>query len=56
MPAAEKLSPIDCESFLIPCFSVMFYHLFKYLDRTYDLPGSGMFQYLSFRAAAAVIV
>ena len=34
----------------------MFYHLFKYLDRTYDLPGSGMFQYLSFRAAAAVIV
>lgn len=34
----------------------MFYHLFKYLDRTYDLPGSGVFQYLSFRAAAAVIV
>lgn len=34
----------------------MLYHLFKYLDRTYDLPGSGMFQYLSFRAAAAVIV
>ena len=34
----------------------MLYHLFKYLDRTYDLPGSGVFQYLSFRAAAAVIV
>ena len=34
----------------------MLYHLFKYLDRTYDLPGSGVFQYLPLRAAAAVIV
>ena len=34
----------------------MLYHLFKYLDEVYDLPGSGMFQYLSFRAAAAVIL
>lgn len=34
----------------------MFYHLFKYLDEAYNLPGSGMFQYLSFRAAAAVIL
>lgn len=34
----------------------MLYHLFRYLDRTFDLPGSGMFQYISFRAAAAVIV
>ena len=34
----------------------MLYHLFQYLDRTYDLPGSGMFQYLSFRAAAAIIL
>lgn len=34
----------------------MLYHLFKYLDETYNLPGSGMFQYLSFRAAAAVIL
>ncbi len=33
----------------------MFYHLFKYLDATFDLPGSGMFQYISFRSAAAVI-
>ncbi len=33
----------------------MFYHLFKYLDETFDLPGSGMFQYISFRSAAAVI-
>lgn len=33
----------------------MLYHLFRYLDRVYDLPGAGMFQYLSFRAAMAVI-
>ena len=34
----------------------MLYHLFRYLDEAYNLPGSGMFQYLSFRAAAAVIL
>ena len=34
----------------------MLYHLFKYLDEAYDLPGSGMFQYISFRASAAVIL
>ena len=33
----------------------MLYHLFKYLDTVCDLPGSGMFQYLSFRAAIANI-
>ena len=34
----------------------MLYHLFQYLDHAYDFPGSGMFQYLSFRAAAAIIL
>ena len=34
----------------------MLYHLFKYLDEVYDLPGSGMFQYISFRASAAIIL
>ena len=34
----------------------MLYHLFRYLDEVYDLPGSGMFQYISFRAAAAIIL
>ncbi|MCB0806491.1 MAG: phospho-N-acetylmuramoyl-pentapeptide-transferase [Bacteroidales bacterium] len=33
----------------------MFYYLFTYLDQAYDLPGAGVFQYISFRAAAAVI-
>ncbi|MBC8489429.1 MAG: phospho-N-acetylmuramoyl-pentapeptide-transferase [Bacteroidetes bacterium] len=33
----------------------MFYYLFEYLDRAFDLPGAGVFQYISFRAAAAVI-
>ena len=34
----------------------MLYSLFKCLDRVYDLPGSGMFQYISFRAAMAIIL
>lgn len=34
----------------------MFYHLFKYLDEAFNLPGSGVFQYISFRSAAAIIV
>ena len=34
----------------------MFYHLFKYLDEAYNLPGSGVFQYISFRSAAAIIL
>jgi len=32
----------------------MFYYLFDYLDQAYNLPGAGVFQYLSFRAAMAV--
>uniref|UniRef100_UPI004055FAC9 phospho-N-acetylmuramoyl-pentapeptide- transferase n=1 Tax=Alistipes sp. TaxID=1872444 RepID=UPI004055FAC9 len=34
----------------------MLYHIFQHLDECYDLPGSGMFQYISFRAAAAIIL
>ena len=34
----------------------MFYHLFKYLDEAFNLPGSGVFQYISFRSVAAIIV
>lgn len=34
----------------------MLYHLFKYLDTVYDLPGAGVFQYISFRASMAVIL
>ena len=33
----------------------MLYHLFDYLDKIMDFPGSGMFQYISFRAALAAI-
>ena len=33
----------------------MFYYLFEYLDRVTDFPGAGVFQYISFRAAAAII-
>ena len=33
----------------------MFYYLFEYLELNYQLPGAGVFQYISFRAAMAVI-
>ena len=34
----------------------MLYHLFTYLDRYFDVPGAGMFNYISFRAAVAFIL
>lgn len=33
----------------------MFYHLFKYLD-TLNFPGAGLFQYITFRSACAIIL
>ena len=33
----------------------MLYNLFEYLNETYNLPGAGVFQYISFRAAMALI-
>ncbi|MBU1367977.1 MAG: phospho-N-acetylmuramoyl-pentapeptide-transferase [Bacteroidetes bacterium] len=33
----------------------MLYYLFTYLDQHFNIPGAGLFQYISFRAAAAVI-
>ena len=33
----------------------MLYHFLEYLDSLYDFPGSGLYQYLSFRAALAAI-
>ena len=33
----------------------MLYHLFEYLQQNYDLAGSGVFQYLSFRAGMAAL-
>lgn len=34
----------------------MLYKLLEYLDRVVDLPGAGMFRYISFRAVAAIIL
>ena len=34
----------------------MIYHLLNYLERYMDIPGAGMFQYLSFRATMAIIL
>ncbi|HHZ94886.1 MAG TPA: phospho-N-acetylmuramoyl-pentapeptide-transferase [Flavobacteriales bacterium] len=33
----------------------MLYHLFTYLDTAYDLPGAGLFKYVTFRAAMSLI-
>lgn len=33
----------------------MLYYLFTYLDKQFNFPGAGVFQYISFRAACAVI-
>ncbi|MGE4567989.1 MAG: phospho-N-acetylmuramoyl-pentapeptide-transferase [Bacteroidales bacterium] len=34
----------------------MLYYLFTWLDERFDFPGAGMFQYITFRSAAAVIM
>jgi len=34
----------------------MLYHFFEYIDKYYNLPGAGLFQYITFRAAFAVIL
>lgn len=34
----------------------MFYYLFTWLDVDFDFPGAGVFRYISFRAALAIIV
>jgi phospho-N-acetylmuramoyl-pentapeptide-transferase len=33
----------------------MLYHLFQYLEQHFQIPGAGLFQYISFRAALALI-
>ena len=33
----------------------MLYYLFEYLDKTLNIPGTGVFQYITFRAGLAVI-
>lgn len=34
----------------------MLYHLFQYLDRVFDIPGGGLFNFISFRTGAAFIM
>jgi cytidine deaminase len=34
----------------------MLYYLFELLEKLYQFPGASVFQYISFRAAAAVII
>ena len=34
----------------------MLYYLFEFLETQYNLPGAGLFDYLSFRAAVSVII
>ena len=34
----------------------MLYYLFEYFDKTLNLPGTGVFQYITFRSALAVLL
>jgi phospho-N-acetylmuramoyl-pentapeptide-transferase len=34
----------------------MLYYLFNYLDQEFNMPGAGLFQYISFRAALSIIL
>lgn len=34
----------------------MLYYFFDYLDKNYDIPGTGLFEFITFRAALAVIL
>jgi phospho-N-acetylmuramoyl-pentapeptide-transferase len=34
----------------------MLYYIFQYLDKTFDVPGAGVFQYITFRSALAFIL
>lgn len=34
----------------------MLYHFFEYIDKYYNLPGAGLFQFITFRAAFAIIL
>lgn len=34
----------------------MLYYLFKWLDKAFDFPGAGVFQYISFRAGLALVI
>ncbi len=34
----------------------MLYYLFDYLDKNFNIPGAGLFQFISFRSAMAIIV
>ena len=33
----------------------MLYYLFTWLEREFNIPGAGLFEYLSFRAAMAIL-
>jgi phospho-N-acetylmuramoyl-pentapeptide-transferase len=34
----------------------MLYYIFEYLDKAFDVPGAGVFQYITFRSALAFIL
>ena len=34
----------------------MLYHLFEFLEKSYNLPGAGLFQFITFRSASALIL
>lgn len=51
----EKVSFLTIKNF-INYIIQMLYHFFEYIDKYYYLPGAGLFQYITFRAAFAIIL
>lgn len=43
-----------CNSY--PNLPFMLYYLFEYLDKQFNIPGAGVFQYISFRALGATVL
>ncbi len=55
--ASDVLAALDMtKSVQIIVVSIMLVYLFEYLKKTYDLPGAGLFQYISFRAGLAMLI
>ena len=44
------------KNILIKKYKPMLYYLFEFLQQKYQFPGAGLYQFLSFRAAVAMII
>lgn len=49
----QKKVSLPVLSYKFECY--MLYYLFTYLDKVFDFPGAGVFQYITFRAMGAIV-